>query len=325
MKKPIVKPSLLKAHVKSYTRKDGTFVQEHDDGRQAAAPKPAMASRKPKADPYGHPNVVGHAKMTRHEYKPGGGVNTHKDVEAEDPADADTAHFNGKRYSWTSKTGKSMHDGTELRAFEHEESGHRIWVDSKRRVHADSADEVKGLRAEYEAHAKKAKPGRLKKTLLVVRPDLLKAHVGSYIRKDGTFVKEHDRQIEAHGVKGMKSTPWRKTFKSQKHFEDWLDKNDGNVEVHGTREVEQPVKAAKPAAEAPSRSGSRPKFQEGDTVKVTGNVRGAGKTGFIHSTAPSGSFHIVEHADGSRSSYHESDLAHHDPDDDEDDDDDRDR
>lgn len=68
-----------------------------------------------------------------------------------------------------------------------------------------------------------------------------------------------------------------------------------------------------------------PKFQEGDTVKVTGNVRGAGKTGFIHSTAPSGSFHIVEHSDGSRSSYHESDLAHHDPDDDEDDDDDRDR
>ena len=69
-------------------------------------------------------------------------------------------------------------------------------------------------------------------------PDVLKSHVGSYTRKDGTFVNEHDRKIEAHGVKGMKSTPWRKTFKSQKHFEEWLDKNDGGVEVHGTREIE---------------------------------------------------------------------------------------
>ncbi|MDV7395346.1 hypothetical protein RZS08_28425, partial [Arthrospira platensis SPKY1] len=40
-----------------------------------------------------------------------------------------------------------------------------------------------------------------------------------------------------------------------------------------------------------------------------------------HSTAPSGSFHIVEHSDGSRSSYHESDLSPHEPDDDDDDDD----
>lgn len=149
-----VSPDLLKAHVQSYTRKDGAFVQEHDDGRQAAAPKPAKAARKPKADPYGHPNVVGHARMTHHEYKPGGGVNTHKEVEAEDPADADTAHFNGKRYSWTSKTGKSMHDGTELRAFDHEESGHRIWMDGQRRVHADSTDEVPKLRAAYEASQK---------------------------------------------------------------------------------------------------------------------------------------------------------------------------
>lgn len=31
---------IAKAHVGSFTRKDGTFVNEHDDGRQAAAPKP---------------------------------------------------------------------------------------------------------------------------------------------------------------------------------------------------------------------------------------------------------------------------------------------
>lgn len=34
----IVFPALLKAHIGSYTRKDGTFVKEHDDKRQAAAP-----------------------------------------------------------------------------------------------------------------------------------------------------------------------------------------------------------------------------------------------------------------------------------------------
>lgn len=43
--------------------------------------------------------------------------------------------------------------------------------------------------------------------------------------------------VEAYGVKGMKSTPWRKTFKSQAAFEKWLDKTAGDVEVQGTREV----------------------------------------------------------------------------------------
>jgi hypothetical protein len=63
---------------------------------------------------------------------------------------------------------------------------------------------------------------------------------------------------------------------------------------------------------------------EGDSVKVTGNVNGQGKTGVIHETAPSGHFHIVKHSDGSKASYHESDLSPHDEDD-EDDEDDRDR
>ena len=40
-----VSPDLLKAHVQSYTRKDGAFVQEHDDKRQAAA-APVSAGNK---------------------------------------------------------------------------------------------------------------------------------------------------------------------------------------------------------------------------------------------------------------------------------------
>jgi hypothetical protein len=43
--------------------------------------------------------------------------------------------------------------------------------------------------------------------------------------------------MEAYGVKGMKSTPWRKVFKSQSAFEKWMDANEGDVEVHGTRSV----------------------------------------------------------------------------------------
>jgi hypothetical protein len=43
--------------------------------------------------------------------------------------------------------------------------------------------------------------------------------------------------IEAHGVKGMKSTPWHKTFKHEDHLNDWVDKND--AKVHGTRNVEK--------------------------------------------------------------------------------------
>ena len=41
-KKLVVSASLLaKSLVASYTRSDGVVVQSHDNGRQAAAPKPA--------------------------------------------------------------------------------------------------------------------------------------------------------------------------------------------------------------------------------------------------------------------------------------------
>ena len=45
-KKLVVSASLLaKSQVASYTRSDGTVVQSHDNGRQAAAPKPAAPKR----------------------------------------------------------------------------------------------------------------------------------------------------------------------------------------------------------------------------------------------------------------------------------------
>ena len=53
--------------------------------------------------------------------------------------------------------------------------------------------------------------------------------------------EDKDGPIEAHGVHGMKSKPWRKTFKNQAALDAWLEKNEGNVEVHGTREVEKSI------------------------------------------------------------------------------------
>ncbi len=42
--------------------------------------------------------------------------------------------------------------------------------------------------------------------------------------------------FEAHGVKGMKSTPWRKTFKSYSAMEKWLEAND--AVCYGTRDID---------------------------------------------------------------------------------------
>jgi hypothetical protein len=48
--------------------------------------------------------------------------------------------------------------------------------------------------------------------------------------------------IEAHGIKGMKRTPWRKTFKHEDHLNDWAEKND--ADVHGTRDLEHSKKGS---------------------------------------------------------------------------------
>jgi hypothetical protein len=45
--------------------------------------------------------------------------------------------------------------------------------------------------------------------------------------------------LEAYGMKGLKNIPWKKTFSSQEAFEKWLEKNEGNVEVLGTRNLEK--------------------------------------------------------------------------------------
>lgn len=60
------------------------------------------------------------------------------------------------------------------------------------------------------------------------------------------------RKIEAYGVRGMKSKPWRRTFASQAAFERFLvSPAADNVSVLGTRDIEDSMqRAAAAAAEA---------------------------------------------------------------------------
>lgn len=63
---------------------------------------------------------------------------------------------------------------------------------------------------------------------------------------------DYDKKpVEAHGVKGMKSTPWRRKFKSRKALNAWVEKSDGDVEVHGTRLAEGFGSAAEVLAQFP--------------------------------------------------------------------------
>lgn len=47
------------------------------------------------------------------------------------------------------------------------------------------------------------------------------------------------QRIEACGVQGMKSKPWRRVFASQAAFERFLDSDAGqNVTIHATRDAD---------------------------------------------------------------------------------------
>ncbi len=129
---------LVKAHVEGYYRKDGTYVRPHDDSRPSAQ---GGSGKHGGVDPFGHPTAVGMADKLE---------------VGETPKDAKFMHFAGKEYYATGKEGVSGHDGIELRHFremtDDDESGEDLWLDEHGRVHADSFDEVDGLRDRYRKH-----------------------------------------------------------------------------------------------------------------------------------------------------------------------------
>lgn len=152
--------SLLKSHVKGYTRKDGTFVKEHDDSRQAAAPQASSPAKSgAQGGDYDHPNVVGKpSKLIASSWSKETGHVEHEHTGK--PTDASEIEFNGRRYLGSGKTGESSHDGTPVRRFVipdgTDEGSDPIWLDDKNRVHADARSDVAKLRQEHEAHRSKS-------------------------------------------------------------------------------------------------------------------------------------------------------------------------
>jgi len=62
-----------------------------------------------------------------------------------------------------------------------------------------------------------------------------------YANKKGSeSMKEAEKEkgLEVYGTKGMNNTRFRKTFKSQKEYEKWYDKNEGDIEILGLRDLE---------------------------------------------------------------------------------------
>lgn len=377
---------MSKAHVKGYTRKDGTYVEEHDDSRQAAqaqqpsgrfeypshvknwsdkahfleqipesqrTPEWKAAYKKASAqsmygkghspeykahlaaskggaskggDAYGHPNVVGKA-----------------DFGKESPEKGWSMKFAGTEYTATGKEGNSMHDQTPVREFESED-GHRVWADGAGRVHADSTSEVAALRQKHEASAKP----------VAKKPTEKKVAVKSDGLKDGV-PKEGEVGYHEHTTYGVYHQPgstvkdnFGKTHKVLEHRDSQVLMEDGtwfhptNVHKQGGKPMAKAllfVGSKSAAAELAEMAKShvsaytrkdgvfvgeheRPgQFRIGDPVKVTAPVMGQGQVGEIHDTAPSGHFHIVKFPDGSKSSYHESDLSLHEDGEDEFDDD----
>ena len=111
------------------------------------------------------------------------------------------------------------------------------------------------------------------------------------LSKAGAKDDEEDGSVEAYGVKGMKSTPWRKTFKNQKAFEQWLEKNEGDVEVQGTRKAEDsltPVRVAGAARDAEPKAGDRV-IGVGAVMEVSnGQAVCTGRTVPVSSLKPAG-------------------------------------
>lgn len=47
------------------------------------------------------------------------------------------------------------------------------------------------------------------------------------------------QKIEVVGVRGMKSKPFRKTFRNEHDMDRWMDENGGDITVTGVRDLEQ--------------------------------------------------------------------------------------
>jgi len=133
------------------------------------------------------------------------------------------------------------HDAIAARAFGRHLPVHRT---SFARTPENDRKHLEAL-GEYVESRGSLKPGTINKAIEFKNPP--RGVVGHRLYpswvKPGTIKKAlafvSRSPIEAHGVKGMKSTPWRKTFKTSEHLDKWADANQ--AEVHATREIEKGI------------------------------------------------------------------------------------
>lgn len=186
MDKLVVNSDFAKAHVNTFTRKDGAVVQAHDTKVQAKA-KPGKSPDAPAAP---QPGDVGHEEHQAYgvHFKPGDKV---KD-----------------RY------GKS-----------HE-------------VHSHVGPVVQTKGGESFHPTKLFRDGPMQKSVLMLDASLLKAHVDSFTRKDGTFVQSHDTSVQAEAPISKSAV--------RKHAVAAGAGSEGNVDVHGhSRPAFQAVEKSK--------------------------------------------------------------------------------
>jgi len=155
-----IEGKLLAAHHEGEVRAHGNKVMDHLAREEEVRDRAVARDRKGTEE---HPLVVGKAEGETH----GKG------------RDALSMKFGGQTYFSSSQTGTSNHDGTPVRAFE-TEKGHRVWVDDKSRVHADSKDEVPALK---EAAAKGSKAEAKPKADSVNR-EAVRAHLAAKDKAD---------------------------------------------------------------------------------------------------------------------------------------------
>lgn len=156
MKKLIVIPALLaKAHIDSYTRKDGTVVAAHDDKR---TPRQMLAYHEARSDYHSEKYNRIQSSTSRREI--------HEDASrahlnaAEKWEDVVGTHPNDKKYKQYLNAAKYASKETEPH-----EKAYEGWRTKMTEKHKDD-------------------PAKLHK--------LLKSHIDSYTRKDGTVVAAHD-------------------------------------------------------------------------------------------------------------------------------------
>jgi ribosomal protein L20 len=186
----VVFVDMIKSHVRSFTRKDGVFVAEHDNGR-ADAGSTSILKRA---------SNVHEARKAALDTLPG------KRKAAIDASELALA--SNKGHAEARKNLLNL-------AKEHDSHAEIAYDYDDRETMKELSQHRWLLRAQAAKHPD-AKPGfaekakkllGLKKSTLMVSPDLLKSHINSFTRKDGSVVQAHDDKRQAAAPKPAAAEP----------------------------------------------------------------------------------------------------------------------